>query len=281
MSAPAAELAYLSRALKAPRIRAVWGRLAERARDEGWDYAAYLAAVLTEEVSARDSHGGSARVKAARFPAIKTIDDFDFTIQTSVSRQVIRPPRPARLPGRGQERRFPRTAGHGQDPSLHRARRPGRPARPCRLRYRPQLGQPPRRGQADGQIGRRARAAVTSASSDRRRGGLHPLRPGGGGAVLCAGQLALRAALADRVVEQDLQCLGRALRRPGGRAGAGRPARPPRRGDRGATMGRRHMATGASLLAELSTSASDRSSDVVLAQRWLAATVYERTVRRG
>ena len=84
-----AELAYLSRALKAPRVRAVSGRLAERARDEGWDYEAYLAAVLSEEVSARDSHGGSARVKAARFPATKTIDDFDFTVQTSVSRQRI------------------------------------------------------------------------------------------------------------------------------------------------------------------------------------------------
>ena len=84
-----AELAYLSRALKAPRLRAVSGRLADRARDEGWAYEAYLAAVLAEEVAARDSHGGSARVKAARLPAVKTLDDFDFTVQTSVSRQVI------------------------------------------------------------------------------------------------------------------------------------------------------------------------------------------------
>jgi DNA replication protein DnaC len=85
----ASELAYLSRALKAPRVIAVAGRLAERARADGWEYEAYLAAVLAEEVSARDSHGGSARVKAARFPAVKTLDDFDFTVQTSVSRQVI------------------------------------------------------------------------------------------------------------------------------------------------------------------------------------------------
>lgn len=90
MTGPAvSELAYLSRALKAPRIRVVSSRLADRARDEGWDYEAYLAAVLAEEVSARDSHGGSARVKAARFPATKTLDDFDFTVQTSVSRQTI------------------------------------------------------------------------------------------------------------------------------------------------------------------------------------------------
>jgi DNA replication protein DnaC len=85
----ASDLAYLSRALKAPRVKAVSARLADRARDEGWDYEAYLAAVLAEEVSARDSHGGSARVKAARFPAVKTLDDFDFTVQTSVSRQTI------------------------------------------------------------------------------------------------------------------------------------------------------------------------------------------------
>lgn len=32
-----AELGYLSRALKAPRIKAVSARLATRARDEGWD----------------------------------------------------------------------------------------------------------------------------------------------------------------------------------------------------------------------------------------------------
>jgi DNA replication protein DnaC len=90
MSAPvASELAFLARALKAPRIRDVAGRLAERARDEGWDHETYLAAVLAEEVAARDSHGGSARVRAARFPAVKTLDDFDFTLQPSADRTLI------------------------------------------------------------------------------------------------------------------------------------------------------------------------------------------------
>jgi DNA replication protein DnaC len=85
----ASELAFLSRALKAPRVREVAGRLAEQARDEDWDHETYLAAVLAEEVAARESHGGEARVRMARFPAIKTIDDFDFKVQTSVKRQVI------------------------------------------------------------------------------------------------------------------------------------------------------------------------------------------------
>jgi hypothetical protein len=46
-------------------------------------YEAYLAAVLAEEVSPWDSRGGSARVKAARLPAVKTLDDFDLTVPRS------------------------------------------------------------------------------------------------------------------------------------------------------------------------------------------------------
>src|SRR5437867_3978717 len=85
----AAEIAFYSRALKAPRIVELAGSLAERARSEGWDYETYLVQVLSEEVASRESHGGDARVKAARFPQVKTLDDFDFAFQRSVRRQVI------------------------------------------------------------------------------------------------------------------------------------------------------------------------------------------------
>jgi DNA replication protein DnaC len=88
VTAPA-ELAPLARALKAPRIRRVAGPLAERARAEGWDYQRYLAAVLEEEVLARETSGGQLRVKAARLPAVKTLDDCDFAFQRSVRKQVI------------------------------------------------------------------------------------------------------------------------------------------------------------------------------------------------
>ena len=89
MSSVAAEVAYLSRALKAPRVPEAARVLAERARDESWDYEAYLAAVLSKEVSSREMHGGQARVKRARFPQVKTLDDFDFTFQRSVKRTQI------------------------------------------------------------------------------------------------------------------------------------------------------------------------------------------------
>src|SRR5262249_56615190 len=36
-----------------------------------------------------DSHGGEARIKAARFPARKTLEEFDFGFQRSLKKTVI------------------------------------------------------------------------------------------------------------------------------------------------------------------------------------------------
>jgi DNA replication protein DnaC len=85
----ASELAFLCRALKAPSLASAAERLAERARSEGWSHEEYLAACLDREVSARQSHGGEARIRAARFPARKTLEEFDFDHQRSLRRDVI------------------------------------------------------------------------------------------------------------------------------------------------------------------------------------------------
>src|SRR5436309_4157491 len=86
---PAADIAFLCRALKAPTLAASIERLAERARSEGWTHEEFLAACLEREVGARQDHGGESRIKAARFPARKTIEDFDFSFQRSIKRDVI------------------------------------------------------------------------------------------------------------------------------------------------------------------------------------------------
>jgi DNA replication protein DnaC len=86
---PTAELAFLCRALKAPSLAAAAGRLAERARAESWTHEEYLAACLDREVAARQSHGGEGRIRAARFPARKTVEEFDFDHQRSLRREVI------------------------------------------------------------------------------------------------------------------------------------------------------------------------------------------------
>lgn len=86
---PASDLAYLCRALKAPSLLDASDRLGERARGEGWSHEAYLVACLEREVAAREGHGGEARVRAARFPGRKGIEDFDFEHQHSVRREVV------------------------------------------------------------------------------------------------------------------------------------------------------------------------------------------------
>jgi DNA replication protein DnaC len=84
-----AEVAFLTRALKAPTLRESVARLAERARAESWTHEEFLVACLQREVSARDSHGGEGRIRAARFPARKSIEEFDFDHARSLKRDTI------------------------------------------------------------------------------------------------------------------------------------------------------------------------------------------------
>jgi DNA replication protein DnaC len=84
-----AELAYLTRALKAPSLREAAGRLADRARAEGWSHQEFLAACLQREVAARDAHGGEGRIRAARFPARKSLEEFDFDHVRGLKRQQL------------------------------------------------------------------------------------------------------------------------------------------------------------------------------------------------
>jgi DNA replication protein DnaC len=83
------ELTHLFRSLKAPAAARACPKLAERAREESWSYERFAEALLSTEVGARESHGGENRIKGARFPARKSLEEFDFTFQRSVKRQVI------------------------------------------------------------------------------------------------------------------------------------------------------------------------------------------------
>src|SRR5213082_3591878 len=83
------ELTHLFRAMKAPAAARALPNLAERARQEEWSYERFAEALLSTEVSSRESSGGQLRIRAARFPARKTLEEFDFTFQRSVRKQVI------------------------------------------------------------------------------------------------------------------------------------------------------------------------------------------------
>ena len=84
-----AEIAFLTRALKAPTLRESVPRLAERARAESWTHEEFLAACLQREVAARESHGGEGRIRAARFPSRKSLEEFDFDHARGLKRDVI------------------------------------------------------------------------------------------------------------------------------------------------------------------------------------------------
>ena len=130
----AADLAFLTRALKAPALRDSAGRLAERARAESWTHEEFLAACLQREVAARENHGGEGRIRAARFPSRKSLEEFDFDHARGLKRDLI-----AHLggldfiAGKGQ-RDLPRPTRDGQDPPRDRSGHPGLPSRaPDRL----------------------------------------------------------------------------------------------------------------------------------------------------
>ena len=80
---------FLTRALKAPTLRDSAARLADRARAESWSHEEYLTACLQREVAARDAHGGEGRIRAARFPARKSIEEFDFDHARGLKRDLI------------------------------------------------------------------------------------------------------------------------------------------------------------------------------------------------
>jgi len=82
------QITYLAGALKAPRITDAATRLANQARDAGWSFEDYLAAVLEREVSARNASGAQLRIKAAGFPTRKTLEDFDWDAQPTIRPQV-------------------------------------------------------------------------------------------------------------------------------------------------------------------------------------------------
>jgi DNA replication protein DnaC len=85
----ASELAHLFRALKAPAAARALPKLAERAREQEWSYERFAEALLATEQASREAHGGEARIRSARFPARKTLGEFDFSFQRSVKRTVI------------------------------------------------------------------------------------------------------------------------------------------------------------------------------------------------
>lgn len=75
--------------LKLNRASEVFATLADDARTHDWTHIEYLARLLDEEAVHTRDRRLAARLRYARFPFRKTIDDFDFEFQPSIDRKLI------------------------------------------------------------------------------------------------------------------------------------------------------------------------------------------------
>ena len=83
------EVTFLARELKAPVIAETFTALGDQAREHGWSHEEYLAAVLGRQVASRAANGTRMRISAARFPQVKTLEDFTFEHLPTAPRDVI------------------------------------------------------------------------------------------------------------------------------------------------------------------------------------------------
>jgi DNA replication protein DnaC len=87
---PNSDLAFYLKRLRLPRIGEQLATTAEHASQEGWSYEEFLTTLLEAEVFARDQTALERRMRAARLPSQdKFLENFDFTFQTSVKKQVM------------------------------------------------------------------------------------------------------------------------------------------------------------------------------------------------
>ena len=75
--------------LKLPTFLREYGKIAAQCASEGVDYPAYLLRLSELELIDRHHRLVARRIKAARFPAVKSLDAFDFPAIPSVNRQLV------------------------------------------------------------------------------------------------------------------------------------------------------------------------------------------------
>lgn len=84
------QLASLLTKLKMEHLTDQLDTICEQAAQKELDYKAFLEAALSTEWKGRYQRGVESRIKLARFPWIKTLDQFEFDFQPSIDRKVIR-----------------------------------------------------------------------------------------------------------------------------------------------------------------------------------------------
>ena len=83
------DLDALLRRLHLPTVRRLCSELETRAESESLSYRQFLALLMAEEVAHRAQTRIQRSLRKARFPFLRSIEDFDFTFQTNVRLQLL------------------------------------------------------------------------------------------------------------------------------------------------------------------------------------------------
>ena len=84
------ELVTLLDKLKLDHLEAQLDAVCEQAAERELDYKSFLARALSVEWQGRDRRGIETRLRQARFPWVKTLEQFDFDFQPSLDRRQVR-----------------------------------------------------------------------------------------------------------------------------------------------------------------------------------------------
>src|SRR6202048_2112075 len=77
------------RRLNLAHTRRIYKEVADRAEKESWSYRDFLALLLSEEVARRKQTRLQRLTRKAHFPFFKTIDEFDFSLQSTLRQSLI------------------------------------------------------------------------------------------------------------------------------------------------------------------------------------------------
>jgi DNA replication protein DnaC len=86
---PQVLLAHHLKALKLPTILREYDKIARQCAAEGVDYPRYLLRLAEQELIDRDRRMVERRIKAARFPTVKSLDSFDFSALPSLNKALV------------------------------------------------------------------------------------------------------------------------------------------------------------------------------------------------
>ena len=87
---PTLLLEHYLKQLKLPSFLREHEKLAAVCQQERADYQTYLLRLAEVESADRERRAAERRVKAARFPVLKTLDSFDFEAQPSINQELVR-----------------------------------------------------------------------------------------------------------------------------------------------------------------------------------------------